>query len=435
MRKRSIYIIILVSSVALLGTIAIEYFWIRKIMRYQQEQFTGSVNVALKTVSNRLYDMRQDSIELLFDKSSNGIISDTELELTHSLIQQEFSSLDISSNYAYGIYDSQTGKIYTQSKGAIVKKLKNSQFNIPLTCPRRSDRFYLTAYFPNRNAAIREHTLTWLIFAAVFIIILIGTFSIAIILLFKQKKLSAMKTDFVNNLTHEFKTPISTISLASEMLLNGGHNGDKPRIKRYAKIIFDENARLQSQVERVLQIAVLDKGDFKLKKKPVDIHEILETVIQSFNIIVQRREGKILSCLEANQTSILADRVHLLNIFSNLFDNANKYSPEKPVLRVSTKNQSNGILITIGDRGIGISDENQHHVFKNLYRVPTGDLHDVKGFGMGLYYVKRVVEAHGGTIKLKSELGKGSRFKIYLPFDQEEQHSNEQKHEKANTPG
>lgn len=435
MRKQIIYLIILITFVSLIGTIAIEYYWIRKIIRYQDQQFSGSINNALKSVTNRLYDMHQDSIETLFDSETSKIISNSELALIDSLIQLEFSSLDLPKQYAPGVIDTETGKLYTPSNKSLHKKLLNSDYKASLTCPRRSGRFEIAVHLLSENNLLRDRKMHFLFIAAALILILIGTFSFTIILLFRQKKLSAMKTDFVNNLTHEFKTPISTISLASEMMLNSGVNSNKEKIERYAKIIYDENTRLQSQVERVLQIAVLDKGDFRLRKKEVDIHEVMEMVIQSFNILLQQRNGRILSCLEAKETTIMADRVHVINIITNLLDNANKYTPENPKIRVATKNFRKGILITVVDEGIGISDENQHHVFKNLYRVPTGDLHDVKGFGMGLYYVKRIVEAHGGTIKLKSELGKGSRFQVYFPFNQEEQNTNAKKYEKKNTVG
>jgi two-component system phosphate regulon sensor histidine kinase PhoR len=226
-----------------------------------------------------------------------------------------------------------------------------------------------------------------------------------------------MKTDFFNNMTHELKTPISTISLASEMLMSKNVYEDPGKTKRYAAVIHDENARLQHQVEHVLNMTLLDKRNFKLKIREVDIHKIIIKAVSNYNLIVKKRNGVIFTVLYAKNFIINGDREHLRNVITNLLDNANKYSPESPEITVTTRNVDNGILISIEDKGIGISQENQKLIFKRLYRIPTGDIHDVKGFGLGLYYVKSIAEAHEGKVKVESELGKGSRFDIYLPFD------------------
>jgi two-component system phosphate regulon sensor histidine kinase PhoR len=181
-------------------------------------------------------------------------------------------------------------------------------------------------------------------------------------------------------------------------------------------IIFDENARLKAQVEQVLQISVLDKKDFKLYKKDIDVHQIIETIVDNFKLVVTQRNGKFFLNLTANPSHIFADPAHFYHIISNLIDNANKFSINEPNIRISTRNTNDGIYIAVEDDGIGISTENLKNVFKKLYRVPTGNVHNVKGFGLGLYYVKTMTEAHGGSIKLKSELNKGSIFELYFPF-------------------
>jgi two-component system phosphate regulon sensor histidine kinase PhoR len=219
-----------------------------------------------------------------------------------------------------------------------------------------------------------------------------------------------MKTDFVNNMTHEFKTPISTISISSEMLQKDLVAQSPERVKKYAQVIFDENARLKNQVEGVLQIAIFDKGDYKLKMKELDIHEIIRDRVKNFEVQVHERKGKLNNCLKAREHIIVADKVHIANIINNLLDNANKYSPEPPDILVSTSNKDGQIMIMVEDKGLGISRENQPHVYKKFHRLHTGDIHDVKGFGLGLFYVKTMVEVMGGTIDLKSELNKGSCF-------------------------
>lgn len=226
-----------------------------------------------------------------------------------------------------------------------------------------------------------------------------------------------MKSDFVNNMTHEFKTPISTISLASEMLMKPTVLESKNRILKYATVIYDENSRLKNQVEQVLHIALLDKSAFRLKIKEINAHKLIDQCIRNFKLIVRERKGKISCKLEAANPVIYADKIHFANILTNLLDNANKYSSEAPDILVATKNSNNGLIITVEDKGIGISQENQKQVFKKLYRVPTGNIHNVKGFGLGLFYVKKIVETHGGYIKVKSELLKGSTFEIFFPFN------------------
>ncbi len=231
-----------------------------------------------------------------------------------------------------------------------------------------------------------------------------------------QKKLSEMKTDFINNMTHEFKTPIATISLAAEMLMKPEVSHETERTKKYASVIFKENQRLQDQVEQVLQIAILDKGETKLRIKETDIHRILEKVVESFDMRIRELGGVIRLDLLAEPFTIEGDRMHIYNVFSNLVENAVKYSPQKPQITITSRSDNQGITVSVADKGVGISVENQELIFKNLYRVHTGDVHDVKGFGLGLYYVKKLVEMHGGKIKLQSEPGKGSVFNVFLPY-------------------
>ena len=225
-----------------------------------------------------------------------------------------------------------------------------------------------------------------------------------------------MKNDFINNMTHEFKTPISTISLACEAL------GDNDVIRsgdlsgNYINIIREENKRLAGMAEKILQTAVLEKGQLKIKKEKIDLHSVITEVIKNIRIQVEIKDGVLIKNFSASRSFLEGDKVHLTNLVYNLLDNANKYSPRKPVIRISTENSSGGIIMTIEDNGIGISKTDQKKIFEKLYRVPTGNIHEVRGFGLGLSYVKAIVEEHNGKISLESEVGKGSTFKVYLPF-------------------
>jgi len=263
-----------------------------------------------------------------------------------------------------------------------------------------------------------------IILSILFLLIMSTSFFMIIRVMFRLKRLSRVKTDFINDMIHEFKTPIATISLASEMLLDSDVNNFPYKTKRYANVIFDENGRLQKQVEQVLQLSVLDKDEFSLKLKEVDLHRIVRKMTEYFSIDVKKRRGTIITELVADQHHLMAYKTHLSNIVSNLIDNAIKYTPESPEIKISTRNENGRIILMVSDNGIGISQENQKHIFKRLYRVPTENLHDVKGFGLGLFYVKTMVEAHMGKIKLTSELNKGTTFILDLPIDLK-QESNE----------
>jgi two-component system phosphate regulon sensor histidine kinase PhoR len=224
-----------------------------------------------------------------------------------------------------------------------------------------------------------------------------------------------MKNDFINNMTHEFKTPISTVSLACEVLNDPDVSKTDELVHSYIDIISQENKRLGLLAEKILQTAILEKGQLNLRKENIDLHSVASDVIRKISIQVEIRDGSITTDFRSKNPEILADRVHITNVINNLLDNANKYTPKKPVIIVSTADQENGILLCISDNGIGISKANQKKIFDKLYRVPTGDVHNVKGFGLGLSYVKLIVEKHGGEVSVESEQGKGSTFRVWLP--------------------
>ncbi|MES2131094.1 MAG: HAMP domain-containing sensor histidine kinase [Bacteroidota bacterium] len=275
---------------------------------------------------------------------------------------------------------------------------------------------YLSVSFPNETNYLLNTMWAMLTVSALVICILIMAFYYTIATISKQKKLSEIKNDFISNMTHEFKTPISTISLAAEMLNDSSVSKTPEKQHRFIKMITDENKRLSILVESILQTSILDKGEFKLKISPVDVHEIINQAIQNTQLLIDQRNGIITKQLDATNCLIIADKVHLTNIIFNLIDNAVKYTSDTPHILISTRDGAGGIEITIKDNGIGISKDNLRKIFDKFYRVPTGNVHNVKGFGLGLSYVKAVVEKHNGTIHVESEIGKGSTFKILMPY-------------------
>ncbi len=252
--------------------------------------------------------------------------------------------------------------------------------------------------------------------SAAFMLIMIFSSIFTIVIIVRQKRVDQIKNDFINNMTHEFKTPISTISLASQMLKDGSVEKSSKTLQHISSVIQDESKRLSYQVEKVLQMAIFEKGKSGFNLKQIDANDVIHTVTNNFRIKVENKQGKIIERLEAKKSLVLADEVHFTNVIYNLLDNAVKYRKGAPVLYVKTWNKNNGIVISVKDNGMGISKDNLRRIFEKFYRVPTGNVHDVKGFGLGLAYVKKIVEDHGGQISVESELNVGTKFDIFLPL-------------------
>lgn len=279
---------------------------------------------------------------------------------------------------------------------------------------------FLYIYFPEKNYHVVRQVWLPISSSLLFIGVIIFCFIYAIKVIIRQKALSDIKNDFINNMTHEFKTPLATVSLAVEALQDPElSNQDKFRA-RYLGIIKEENKRLVSQVENVLQAAALDKKDFKLKIEKINLSDLLESNVDQMSLQLEKRDGKISFINKLKDPVIEGDAFHITHIFNNLLDNANKYSPEKPVIKIEAKDDGDEVIVSIQDHGMGMTKESQRKIFDKFYRVPTGNLHDVKGFGLGLSYVKTMLEAHKGDIHVHSELGKGSTFTINLPKKQNE---------------
>ncbi len=276
---------------------------------------------------------------------------------------------------------------------------------------------YLRVWFPKQDSYLLKTLWPLLIASAIFMITVILAFGYTIRTILHQKKLSIIKNDFINNMTHELKTPISTISLACEALADPVMSKNETRVQHFLKMIREENKRLGVLVENVLKSAVLDRGEMKLNLVSVDIHEVIEAAIRNTELQANQKGGKIETRLEADKHRVEGDQVHLTNVIYNLLDNAIKYSRENPLVEVKTTSHRDFIEISVSDNGIGIKKDEQERIFEKLYRVHTGDVHDIKGFGLGLSYVKMIVEKHHGTVSVTSELGKGSTFTIQIPFD------------------
>lgn len=266
--------------------------------------------------------------------------------------------------------------------------------------------------FPQKNSLILGRMKASMATTAGLLFVLIFCFGYTLMTIIKQKKISEMKTDFINNMTHEFKTPVSTIMIASESLRDPEINSDKSRIARLANIIYEENARLGNHIERVLNIARIDKDDFKLENKPVNINDLIAIVLDSMELKLQKCDAEIILELSAENPVIIADELHFSNVLYNLIDNAIKYSEGKPKITINSFNKNGQVVIKVADEGIGMSRDQQTKIFEQFYRIPTGNVHNVKGFGLGLSYVNTIVKRLNGSISVRSEKDKGSEFEL-----------------------
>jgi two-component system phosphate regulon sensor histidine kinase PhoR len=335
-----------------------------------------------------------------------------------SLIRQELRNYGILTDYEFGVYSPLRNVMVMEKTGHYHIELleKGYAFNM---FPR--DLFmtpeYLMIFFPNKNIYLLTRLWKMIVISLIIILIIAGSFAYTVYIIFRQKRLSEMKNDFINNMTHEFKTPISTISLACEVLQDPEVGKTDDLKNNYIRVIGEENKRLGSMAEKILQTAIIDKGQLKLKKELVNIHQVIEDVLYNTHLQIESKQGKAEMFLQARNYYLKADKTHITNVIYNVIDNAIKYTAIRPLIIVRTSSNAEGISICIEDNGIGISKQNQKRIFESLYRVSTGNIHNVKGFGLGLHYVKTIVEAHKGHVGVESELKKGTKIKIFLPFE------------------
>lgn len=338
-------------------------------------------------------------------------------KILDSLLRIEFQNRGIDIYFNFGVVDEHSKNFLLLNSNARKKEdLLNSSLKASLFPNDILDNAtYLVVNFPTKDQFLFKKIFATLSSSVILLLVIIACFTYAIIIIFRQKKLSELKNDFINNMTHEFKTPIATVSLACEALSDNEIAKEKMNVAKYVGVIKDETMRLGTQVEKVLEAATMEKGDLQITKNHEDIHSIINDCADRAQIQIDGGDGRLVRILEAKRHYALVDGHHFTNAVTNLLDNALKYSGDSPNIMVKTSNHGNLLRIAIKDNGIGISKEQQKHIFDKFYRVPTGDIHDVKGFGLGLNYVLYVVEAHQGRISVESELEKGSTFIIEIP--------------------
>jgi two-component system phosphate regulon sensor histidine kinase PhoR len=328
-----------------------------------------------------------------------------------------FGESGIDLDYKYAIKNSNLGKDKIVMGDADYNPGRRKIYNQPLFQKDQSGAKpnYLYVYFPKRSGYLLRETGFTIIPTVILTAFLIAIFVYTIMVIFRQKKLSMIKNDFINNMTHELKTPISTISLASQMLEDGSITNTPQTIEHISRVINQESKRLSYQVEKVLQMAVFNEGRLKFKFKEFDVNKMIDTVTANFELRVKSKNGKLITEKHAEKTIINGDEVHITNVIFNLLDNAVKYSNDSPEIKIITENKKGELSISVQDKGIGISKEHHTQIFDRFYRVPTGNVHNVKGFGLGLSYVKKIIDSHNAKIKVESIVNKGTKFTILFP--------------------
>ena len=367
---------------------------------------------------SRKYELTFDVVNDLMDPN-RPTASRFNPQQLDSLLANELKGKGINIEYEYGVVEPQLNRFLFLTNNKSVDELEQSELRASLF---PNDIFEnastLVINFPGKKGYLLGKIWSALVSSGFLVFVILLCFGYSIRTIVRQKKLSEMKNDFINNMTHELKTPISTVSLAVEALNDKEIEQSKLRTK-YIKVIGEENKRLGDQVEKVLQIAAIDRKDYNLKQESTPMNEVVKSAVEHISMQIEQRGGRINLIEKAERDNIQGDQLHLTNIILNLLDNANKYSPEEPHITLRTASDDEDFILSIHDKGIGMTREQQKHIFEKFYRVPTGDLHNVKGFGLGLAYVQRIVEAHGGSIHVDSEKGKGSKFSITIPLSYE----------------
>jgi len=333
-------------------------------------------------------------------------------------LSKSLSDKDINSPFEYAVITSgnEKNRVPLKSAGFQIDK-KNIIHRVslfPNDIFRKNNA--LLIYFPEQRSIVLRSLSGLMLVSIFFTLIVVLSSILGIVTILRQKKISDIKTDFINNMTHEFKTPIATISIAVDSINNPKVIDEPDRIKSFTRIIKEENNRMNSRVEQVLQMALLDSSEFRLNLTPIDLNSLVTKVAGNIRLQVENREGKLEIQTGASNALIEADEIHLSNVIMNLLDNANKYSPGKPDIRISTSNRGSSVVMTVEDKGIGMNTETQRKIFEKFYRLTSGNIHNVKGFGLGLSYARAIVLAHKGEIRATSEVGRGSTFVVILPI-------------------
>lgn len=403
------YLFIAISSIALVIVLIIQVDWILETAKIKEELFNEKANMVLTRTAEAFSSDKKarKNLRMQVDKQ--------EIHKIDSLLKHYMKFYNFHIDYYFEvnpgsiIHTNQTG--LTQS----IVPVQPACYQKNLEDEASKNGLELKLAFPGKEQFIMEQMCTLFITSVILILVVLVMSGRTILSLMREKKISEHTTDFLNNMTHEFKTPLTNIALAGKMIIKDPNIKQEDKIRHYSGIILEENEKLRLQVEQVLSMTALERGEIPLQKTELDVHELVHACIKSISIQIENKHGSLTLNLDAERCVVMGDKTHLTNALRNLIDNAIKYSEEKPELSIQTYNRGQDLVVVISDKGIGIEKEYHEKVFDKFFRVPTGNIHDVKGFGLGLAYIKKIVELHDGTIALESEKGNGATFTITLP--------------------
>ncbi|HEX8545338.1 MAG TPA: HAMP domain-containing sensor histidine kinase [Cytophagaceae bacterium] len=409
--------LIVLASLALVGLLVIQIYWFKRAFDIEANQFDAKVNIALRSVAHKLLKEKGDSISTIppiVKTASNTFYLPLKADFTFdeldTKLNNEFTLAQIESHYELSVLNE------GQDEVVYGFNFYTAPFNQEVACKGREKTrgiYNISITFPDKVSDLASGLGIWIFTAIIFILVLIY-FAYSLFVMLKEKKLSEVRKDFINNKTHELKTPISNISVASEVLKDKYHKLSAEKSIHYANIIYKENQRLKKQIDRVLEMAVLENGEIDLKCEPFDLNLLMQEIVEDQRMIIESRKGSLLYEEIKGNSIITADKFHLSNVIFTLIDNAVKYSLGTPKIVISAQNTIDNTLITVKDNGLGIKKEYQKQIFDKFFKVPSGDVHNVKGFGLGLSYVKMIVEAHGGQVTVESIDNSGSTFSVSI---------------------
>ncbi|PSK94685.1 sensor histidine kinase [Taibaiella chishuiensis] len=420
MKNATIRLIFVLAVLSCAGIIATQTYWVQRAYVLEEKEFNLNVNTALRNVAMKIWEMKrvQPLVFNVVDQVSPDyfivqINDHVESVVLEHFLRIEFEKRSIITDFEYGLYDCMHDTVmsyhYVQMSGS--NETFDPVMNFP---PLTRENYYFGVFFPHRNKYLTSQLSIWILSSLVLLCVLVFLGYVVFVIL-KQKRLSEVQKDFVNNMTHEFKTPLATIQLSAEVLKNPDIVQKPQRLLNYATIIDNEASQLALQVERVLQMAHAEKGEIQLRKEKIVWQDLLRDVGNSFESRLMKDEAKIHLEMPEHPVSFSGDKLHLKNAISNLVDNALKYAAEHPEVTIRLRDNHKEIRVEVSDNGIGIDKTHQKMLFRRFYRVPTGNIHDVKGFGLGLNYVRIIARAHGGEAICNSKVGKGSIFSLIFP--------------------
>lgn len=426
MTNRIIRRVIVLGAISILSLLSVQTYWVLRSWNLQEQEFDRKVRQALLETARDLARVGlfvlkdANLIEQVYSNyyvvNINNQFDEASLEF---YLQKAFEAQSLREDFQYGIFDCSSNQMVS---GRMVKYKKTSplsgdagQLTAPLPAHYDSDFiYYFGVRFPNKSVNLLSNQWIVVVFT-VLMLITVAFFIYAMFVILKQKQLSELQRDFINNMTHEFKTPISTINISTDVFLQSDIIKSDPRLSRYSGIIKEQVMRLNTQVEKVLQLAKIERDRIELNLEDVELGELLRSISPSLELKIGEKNGTLRLDIQTDDTHVQADRLHLTNILHNLVDNGVKYTKGAPDIRIEVLQDQDDVLLRVQDHGIGIAKEHQRHIFSKFYRVPTGNVHNVKGFGLGLFYVKTICKEHHWKLRLDSEPGRGTTVEIRMP--------------------